>query len=260
MKTYCVFLAVLLTLCIASTAFTAEKGLIGYWNFDDGQGNVAKDSSGNKNDGTLVRGPEWVDGKFGKALKFDGAQRHKVEVPHSDSFATIVDAVTIEAWVNPANFSAWFSFGVKGDITYGMFINPAAYVRIHYSGGSTLDTPGNSIKANEQTHVVGTYDGKKAQIYLNGEVKAETNAAIPIPANSATFVIGGTQESRDWFTGMIDEVKLYNRGLTEAEVKSALKGPETPVAPAGKLAITWGRIKSNKQPFIKGIVGSSRNA
>jgi len=77
-------------------------------------------------------------------------------------------------------------------------------------------------------------------------VKAETNAAIPIPANSATFVIGGTQESRDWFTGMIDEVKLYNRGLTEAEVKSALKGPETPVAPAGKLAITWGRIKSNK--------------
>ena len=144
-----------------------------------------------------------------------------------------------EAWKLFARYSdKGFSF------TYGMFINPAAFVRIHYSGSNTLDTPNNIIKANEWTHVVGTYDGKKVEIYLNGEVEAEKDASIPIPANSSSFVIGGTQESRDWFTGMIDEVKLYNRGLTEAEVKNALKGPGTPVAPTGKLTTTWSSIKS----------------
>lgn len=242
MKAYCVFFTLMLTVSIAS--FGEEEGLIGYWSFDEGSGDVAEDSSGNGNDGNLVRDPEWVDGKFGKALKFSTAQRNKVEIPHSDSFATITEAVTMEAWVNPANFNAWFSFGVKGDITYGIFINPARYVRIHYSGDSTLDTPNNAINANEWTHVVGTYDGTTVRIYLNGEVKAKTNAGVAIPANASSYVIGGTQESRDWFDGMIDEVKLYNRGLTEDEVKESMKGSDTPVAPAGNIAVTWGNIKS----------------
>lgn len=237
------YLFVLMVFLIVSTAYAAEEGLVGYWSFDDGAGDVAKDSSGNGNDGKLIRGPEWVDGKFGKALKFDANQRHKVEVPHSDSFAEITQAVTIEAWVNPANLNAWVSFGVKGDITYGIFINPAAYVRIHYSGGSTLDTPNNTIKANEWTHLVGTYDGKTVRIYINGEVKAEMNANAPIPANAATFVIGGTQESRDWFAGVIDEVKLYSRGITGDEVKESMNGPGKSVTGAGKLAATWGAIK-----------------
>ncbi len=245
MKINFVFLAMVLTCFTASSAFTAEEGLIGYWSFDEGKGDVVKDTSGNDNHGKLIRNPKWVDGKFGKALLFDGAQRQKVEIPHSDSFATITDAVTIEAWVNPANFNQWVSLGVKGDITYGMFINPAAFVRIHYSGGNTLDTPGNAIKANEWTHVVGTYDGKTVRIYLNGKMSAEKNAGDKIPANNATFVIGGTQESRDWYTGMIDEVKLYNRGLTEAEIRKALEGPPKSVTPAGKLAVLWGKLKSN---------------
>ena len=60
---------------------------------------------------------------------------------------------------------------------------------------------------------------KRSRIYINGVVKAEVNANAAIPANAVTFVIGGTQDSRDWFAGMIDEVKLYSRGLTEDEVK-----------------------------------------
>jgi len=110
----------LFVLFSVSFVFAAEEGLVGYWKFDEGKGDVATDSSGNGNDGKIIRGPEWVDGKFGKALKFDAGSRHKVEVPHSDSFAEITTAVTIETWVNPANFKDWMSFGVKGDITYGM--------------------------------------------------------------------------------------------------------------------------------------------
>lgn len=237
---FCV--AIIMMLFSVLPALSLEEGLVGYWKFDEGSGNVAKDSSGNGNDGTLVRGPQWVEGKFGKALRFDATQRQKVEVPHSPSFATITNAVTIEAWVNPENFNAWVSFGVKGDIVYGMFINPAAFVRIHYSGGNTLDTPNNIIKANEWTHVVGTYDGSKVRIYINGEVKAEKSANVAIPASSATYVIGGTQESRDWFAGMIDECKLYNRGLKEDEIKKSMKGPAA-VSYVDQIATVWGAIK-----------------
>ncbi len=237
------FLVFVFILFSVSTAFSAEEGLVGYWNFDEGKGDVATDSSGNKNDGKLVRSPEWVDGKLGKALKFDSAKTQKVEIQNSDSFGEITTAVTMVAWVNPANFSAWFSFGVKGDITYGMFISSSANVRMHYSGGSTLDTAANTVKANEWTHVVGTYDGKTVKIYLNGELKAEVNANIAIPANANTFVIGGTQESRDWFAGMIDEYKVYNRGVTADEVKTLMAGNLKAVDSVGKLAGTWAGVK-----------------
>ena len=76
-------------------------------------------------------------------------------------------------------------------------------------------------------------------------MKAETNSSIAIPANASSFVIGGTQESRDWFTGMIDEVKLYSRGITEDEVKESMAGPGgMSVEFAGKLAVTWGKIRN----------------
>ena len=244
MKFY-ISLAIVLLLLSTSIAFSAEEGLVGYWNFDEGKGDVASDSSGNKNDAKLVRSPEWVDGKFGKALKLDGGKTQKVEVPDSPSFAKITTAVTMEAWVNPAGFSGWMSFGVKGDITYGMFIEPTQFVRIHYSGVNTLDTPAGAIKANEWTHVVGTYDGETVTIYLNGVKQAELKASAAVPASVATFVIGGTQESRDWFSGMIDEVKLYSRGLTEDEVKKSMSGGGKAVESIGKLASTWGNIKSD---------------
>jgi len=238
-----VCLSVVLLFLSASIAFSADEGLVGYWKFDEGVGDTAVDSSGNKNDAKIVRGPEWVDGKFGKALKFDAGQRQKVEIPDSKTFAEITNAVTMEAWVNPAGFSAWMSFGVKGDITYGMFIEPTQFVRMHYSDGSTLDTPAGAIKANEWTHVVGTYDGKTVTIYLNGEVKAQINANVAVPAGAASYVIGGTQESRDWYSGMIDEVKVYSRGLTADEVKKSMAGDKAAVVSTDKLASTWGSIK-----------------
>jgi len=243
MRIQSLFLVFVFMLFSVSIVLSAEEGLIGYWKFDEGQGTVAADSSGNNNDGTLVRSPEWVDGKFGKALKFDSAKTQKVEIQDSDSFAKITTAVTMEAWVNPANVSGWMSFGVKGDIAYGMFISSSANVRMHYSDGKTLDTAANTIKANEWTHVVGTYDGKTAQIYLNGELQAELNASDAISADASTFVIGGTQESRDWFAGMIDEYKVYNRGLTADEVKTSMAGTVSAVDSVGKLAITWASIK-----------------
>ena len=68
----------------AKAAIT-EKDIVAVWLFDDGSGNILKDSSGNGNDGKLIEGPTWVDGKFGKALKFDSKKKHRVKVENSKS-------------------------------------------------------------------------------------------------------------------------------------------------------------------------------
>ena len=80
----------------AQAAIT-KKDIVAVWLFDDGSGNTLKDSSGNGNDGKLVEGPTWVDGKFGKALKFDSKKKHRVKVENSDSL-NVTDQISILAW------------------------------------------------------------------------------------------------------------------------------------------------------------------
>jgi len=191
-----------------------------------------------------------VDGKYGKALKFDAAQRQKVEVPHSDSFTKITSAVTIMGWMNIASFPAWLALMAKGDISYSMFVSPAGAVRMHYDGnnvgGNSVDTDAGLVKAGEWTHLLGTYDGKKIQIYINGVVKLDLAAnTAPIPVITNTLTIGGTAESRDWMSGIIDEVRLYNRAFTAADVQKSMLDPKFAVESVDKIAVTWGGIKES---------------
>jgi hypothetical protein len=73
------------------------KTIVGMWLFDEGKGDTAKDSSGNKNDGKFKGDLKWVDGKFGKALEFPGVDENFVEVPHDDSLT--LTTFTFAAWV-----------------------------------------------------------------------------------------------------------------------------------------------------------------
>ena len=78
----CISLIVIsLMLTGQSSAKIDQETIVGMWLFDEGKGEVTKDSSGNGNDGKLMNGPKWVDGKFGKALEFDGTDDN-VEMPN----------------------------------------------------------------------------------------------------------------------------------------------------------------------------------
>src|SRR5919108_2173872 len=96
------FLVLRLTLLLftlsASVACPASlAGLVGFWNFDEDGGLIAKDSSGNSNAGILVNERQWITGTFGAALSFDGIDDY-VEVPHSDSL-NLTRELTISAWI-----------------------------------------------------------------------------------------------------------------------------------------------------------------
>ena len=96
-----VVLFVVGVLTIPGYAKLDPKNAVGIWLFDEGNGDTAKDSSGNGNDGTL-EGPKWVDGKFGKALEFNGASDY-VDTgnnPITDLNGTKI--FSISAWVKRA--------------------------------------------------------------------------------------------------------------------------------------------------------------
>src|SRR4029079_7772528 len=84
-----------------ATTNPVSSDLVAYWNFDEGSGTTANDSSGNGNTGTLVNGPQWTTGVTGKALLFDGIS-HNVTVMDSNSL-NLSSAFTLSAWVNPAS-------------------------------------------------------------------------------------------------------------------------------------------------------------
>ncbi|MDD1474961.1 LamG domain-containing protein, partial [Dolichospermum sp. ST_sed4] len=103
------------------------------------------------------------------------------------------------------------------------------------------------VKQKEWTHIAGTYDGKVLSLYINGEldVTANLSGKIATPANP----LGLGKYSGEPYTGGLDEIFLFNRALSQNEIKEFMKGYKsalTVVSTESKLATAWGNIKVGK--------------
>ena len=203
----------------------AGYSLIGYWKFDEGTGTTLVDSSGNGHHGTITD-PIWSNGKVGGCLYFDGLGSSVVTVPdHSD--LDLTGPFTITAWVNPSAlftdlravicknyvyylYSSSGGFCGDGGILGGFFSNSTAH-EFCYS------TP---LAATTWTHLAITYDGSsQLKFYLNGVYLQGTGTGGVIDTSDGVMQIGATQYG-EYFSGSIDEVRLYNGALSEAAVYS----------------------------------------
>jgi flagellin-like protein len=196
-----------------------DPTLVGYWKFDEGSGNIAYDSSGNGNDGILVNGPAWVDGKYGKALNFSGSNYVNI----SSSVGSI-SAVTAEAWIRKqADYMSFGGIVINTNWSYGIWISNS-----YISGGITNSSGGNSFtvisNVNPQKdvwyYVAMTYDSLGDQVvrlYINGTLVGTRNAIGPteIPRG---VIMGGKDPYYCCFKGTIDEVRIYNRALSVDEI------------------------------------------
>ena len=113
MKTAKISIIALLSLMVFSLLFAGSvyakidpKTVVGLWLFNEGKGDTAKDSSGNGNDGTLMIKPKWIDGKFGKALEFDGVASY-VDCGNNE-IMTMTKEVTVEFWIRNDKVMAAF--------------------------------------------------------------------------------------------------------------------------------------------------------
>ena len=205
---------------------------VGIWNFDDCPGGTVNDSSGYGNNGTISGASCSSDtphsivgtgtGKY--ALSFDGAGDY-VSVLDSNSL-DITDAITIEVWVyiNSLGSTNW-GFLSKGSNTTGWgmwYYSPSGVFPIDFADNlgnrHYVDMPAGSIPVGAWAHVVGVYDRTYIRGYVNGVQKASRNVgAYTIATNANNLLIG--QRTGSFFNGLIDEVRIYNQALTQAEIQ-----------------------------------------
>lgn len=247
------------SLLVCSFVGRADSSLVAYYSFEEGAGDTTEDKSGNNNTGTLMNDPQWTDGKYGEAISFDGEDDY-IDCG-GDGSLRISSNVTIEAWVkavdvDPCQFvagvcyddgDAWdnpwvgHQIGVRGG-KMATWLNIEATDREYDSGSIAPDT---------WTHIAMTFDGTWRKSYVNGEeVFADDTISGTIQFEGTPhFAIGvrSITSPGEYFGGSIDEVAMYSRVLTQAEIKQSMEGIFkilTAVEPEGKLTITWGDIKT----------------
>jgi len=233
----------------AAKGEVVTDGLVSYWTFDkdDIEGDTAKDVWG-ENDGTIMGDPQIVEGEVGEALEFDGSGDY-VEVPDAESLQ-LWETYTLEAWVYQTN-TVPTDARIIDKITAGTADGP--HLDTHPTGTKLRSCAGNCINNNTDRdletwyHVAMTFDNGDVKFYLNGSSDGGGVVPSPLSGNSLSLKIGTDSNTQLCFSGIIDEVRVYNRALSEDEVKQNMKAEGLAVASStNKLAVTWGEIKVSK--------------
>jgi chitodextrinase len=199
----------------------SAAGLVAAYAFDDASGTAAADATGNGNAGT-VSGATWTIGRFGTALSFDGTNDW-VTVADSASL-DLTAGMTVEAWVLPTALgTAWRTVVMKetsGNHVYALYANRNTQVPTGEADvGSVQGATGTSALAlSAWSHVAVTYDGSALRLYVNGALAGQQSASGGIRTSNGALRMGGNGIWGEWFQGRIDEVRIYDRALTQSEV------------------------------------------
>ncbi len=201
--------------------------IVGWWQFNEGEGSVAYDISGYNNDGT-IHGATYVDGvpgKEGYALEFDGISDY-VNVG-SDSSLNLTNEITQSAWIYPVgnptndrgtistkNASYYFQHYVDDRITVYTYWNFNGT-----RGGSSYFYSNNTVQRNQWNFVAWSEKNGLRRIYINGELDAEGQFQESIWVGTASLTIGAQGSTRH-FNGKIDDLRIYSRALTSEEINT----------------------------------------
>jgi hypothetical protein len=196
-------------------SFTTGK-LVGWWKLDSD----TKDSSGSGNDGVVNGEPSWVDGRIGGALKLDGVDDY-VEINDK----TDLPIWTVAVWVNSptAPKSAAPSGPVHREKNYQISWNHGMN---NFRGAAGISVRGEwhaasfgELQAGTWFHLATTYDGENLKTYKDGNLITNNAAPSGAPdAENVTLKLGRHAISADYFTGTIDDVRIYTYALSKDEI------------------------------------------
>jgi PKD repeat protein len=203
-----------------------RTGLLAYYKFNEGNGVTATDSSGNNNNG-FIRGPVYVPGWEGMALRFINPFDY-IEVKNQNSFKSLT-RFTMEAWINPTSAKSERGLGsiimTKGDVwTLALLdVGSGAQLKATVAGmnPTTIRGVSEAIDYNIFTHIAVTFDGANIRLFKNGKEILSQAVTGKLTNDELPFVIGASSPSPSnttTFEGTIDEVKVWNRALSTAEL------------------------------------------
>ena len=186
---------------------------VGIWSFD----NSADDKSGYDHDATLYNGPSYTSAKVNQGLNFDGSDDYAI-ASNSDGKLTITQAISIETWINGDTFGAGYHHIYDKNASHTLSIYDG---KVATGGAGGWWTPGTTaLNTGQWYHLVWTYDGSQKVIYINGAEAANTSASGTFSSGYNAYISHPTYR----FDGVIDELKIYDRALTEREVELRYSG------------------------------------
>jgi hypothetical protein len=216
------------------------SGLVAAFGFEEASGVTAVNSSNAAYNGTILQAARVAAGKIGRALSFDGVNDWVTVNDITASPLDLATGMTVEAWVNPTAMSGWETVVMKergaagtGLLSYalyahdgapqgGGFAGPAGYLRPNPAGSTTdqgvRQASHTAIPLNAWTHIATTYDGANQRFYINGALVATKAQTGSIAVGNQPLRIGGNNVSGEFFRGIIDEVRVYNRALSAADI------------------------------------------
>jgi Concanavalin A-like lectin/glucanases superfamily/Bacterial Ig domain len=204
---------------------TGSTGLIAAYGFEELTGTTTGDQTGLGHTGTISGATRSTSGKFGRALSFDGVNDW-VTVADKDDLG-LTTGMTLEAWAYPTTMNnAWRTVLLKeqaGALAYSLYSSSPGGGRpyaVIFTAGEQLAQGTAKLGANAWTHLTATYDGSALRLYVSGSLAATTLTTGSIAAGSGPLRFGGNSIWSEWFKGRLDEIRVYNRALSQAEIQA----------------------------------------
>jgi hypothetical protein len=217
-----------------------QPGPVAHYKLDDGEGIIVVDSSGNGNDGTITTNPDfvdptWITGILGGALEFYGdtsvyGSANHVECAHSDSL-DVTGPISIALWIRPdtddpegqgletapmAKAHSAASPSWSWQVRYG-WGSPQPYMAFTFNTSPRAWAyVGRNLERGVWAHIACSHDGETLKCYLNGE-ETDSTPMGAITSSPTPVLIGSDGWGCDWI-GAIDDVRIYDRALSEAEI------------------------------------------
>ena len=222
----------------------------GRWHLDEGAGQLVADATGLGHDGRLgalasddTQDPQWIGGRLGAALRFDGNQNQYVAIASSAGFDT--PRVSVRAWVRrlgtPGSYRYVVASGASGchSAPYGLYSAPSGGLAFYISDSSrsvlSPEAAPQAVWDGAWHHATGTYDGRHVRLYFDGREVGQgtpSQLAIAYGTSAPGVYIGTYRGSCDLpFTGDVDEVAIDDRALSPPEVAVAAAPVARPPAP-----------------------------
>ena len=227
---FLVFLAIALVAMMPTVAFAQSiPGLVAAWGFNEGAGPTTADASGNNNTGT-ISGATWsTQGRFGGALTFDGT--NDVVVVANAPSLNLTTAMTLSAWVMPTGANGGWRTILQREVD-AYFLNAATGTGTRRpGGGGTFSGSTNFVRGpgtlplNVWTYVALTWDGAQLRLYVDGALVTTAARTGVLQSVTTPLRIGGNVPYGEFFQGRLDEIRIYNRALSVAELQADAATP-----------------------------------
>ena len=253
---------VLVLVSVGHATADLDDDLIVHFTFDNVKGKRIFDESGNGLDARIVKKTQFVEGKYGNAIRITGETEDCVNIPSADALE-ISEEITMMAWVYHENWmestSQWFDKGCYSAVNslYGMGVfnrEKADSSRIGIVLGGEQHMRFivlSDMRDKTWHHIVATSDSKSVKLYLDGKIVNPPGLLPPAfqfhfkGINDEDLRIGCAKNKPQYAfkNGSIDEVAIWSRVLSEDEIRSAMQRFLLAVSPKHKIATTWGTIK-----------------